>query len=156
MIEHLNLVRLYGYLEHGNEQMILVEYISNGTLREHLDGKSSNNYLYSEGIIVSRVKECISRSQVYMCAVCGKLNSSQLIPVELLSNSMNQKNSINQMRIRNERKFILRVWFFTKEPALSFNLIGWKIFVSCKIRIMRLSFGFTLNAKTPKHFQRQI
>ena len=45
MIEHLNLVRLYGYLEHGDEQMILVEYISNGTLREHLDGKSSNNYL---------------------------------------------------------------------------------------------------------------
>lgn len=43
MIEHLNLVRLYGYLEQGEEQIILVEYVSNGTLREHLDGKSSNN-----------------------------------------------------------------------------------------------------------------
>jgi serine/threonine protein kinase len=45
MIEHLNLVRLYGYLEQGDEQIILVEYVSNGTLRDHLDGKSSNCYL---------------------------------------------------------------------------------------------------------------
>lgn len=40
-IEHLNLVRLYGYLEHGDERLIVVEYVGNGTLREHLDGKSS-------------------------------------------------------------------------------------------------------------------
>jgi len=39
-IEHINLVRWYGYLEHGHEKIIVVEYISNGTLREHLDGKS--------------------------------------------------------------------------------------------------------------------
>lgn len=39
MIEHLNLVRLYGYLEHEDERIILVEYVGNGTLREHLDGK---------------------------------------------------------------------------------------------------------------------
>lgn len=38
-IEHLNLVRFYGFIEHGDERMILVEYVSNGTLREHLDGK---------------------------------------------------------------------------------------------------------------------
>ncbi|KAJ1431790.1 Serine-threonine/tyrosine-protein kinase, catalytic domain [Sesbania bispinosa] len=37
-IEHLNLVRLYGYLEHGDEKLIVVEYVGNGTLREHLDG----------------------------------------------------------------------------------------------------------------------
>lgn len=42
-IEHLNLVRLFGYLEHGDERIIVVEYVSNGTLREHLDGKSGNN-----------------------------------------------------------------------------------------------------------------
>lgn len=42
MIEHLNLVRLYGYLEHGDERIILVEYVGNGTLREHLDGKLVN------------------------------------------------------------------------------------------------------------------
>ncbi|KAI3461636.1 hypothetical protein Pfo_018299 [Paulownia fortunei] len=37
-IEHLSLVRFYGYLEHGDERLIVVEYVSNGTLREHLDG----------------------------------------------------------------------------------------------------------------------
>ncbi|KAE9594139.1 hypothetical protein Lal_00017066 [Lupinus albus] len=37
-IEHLNLVRLYGYVEHGDEKIIVVEYVNNGTLREHLNG----------------------------------------------------------------------------------------------------------------------
>ncbi|KAG5064076.1 hypothetical protein JHK85_005259 [Glycine max] len=37
-IEHRNLVRLYGYLEHGDEKIIVVEYVGNGNLREHLDG----------------------------------------------------------------------------------------------------------------------
>ncbi|KAK3016488.1 hypothetical protein RJ639_007177 [Escallonia herrerae] len=37
-IEHLNLVRFFGYVEHGDEHIILVEYVANGTLREHLDG----------------------------------------------------------------------------------------------------------------------
>lgn len=41
-IEHLNLVRLLGYIEHGDEMILVVEYVGNGTLREHLDGKSSN------------------------------------------------------------------------------------------------------------------
>lgn len=39
-IEHLNLVKLFGFLEHGDERIIVVEYVGNGTLREHLDGKS--------------------------------------------------------------------------------------------------------------------
>lgn len=38
-IEHLNLVRFYGFIEHGDECLILEEYVANGTLREHLDGK---------------------------------------------------------------------------------------------------------------------
>ncbi|KAJ0954833.1 putative protein kinase RLK-Pelle-RLCK-IV family [Helianthus annuus] len=41
-IEHLNLVRYYGYIEHGDERLILVEYVPNGNLREHLDGKRGN------------------------------------------------------------------------------------------------------------------
>lgn len=44
-IEHQNLVRLLGFLEHGDERIILVEYVGNGTLREHLNGKSSNHQL---------------------------------------------------------------------------------------------------------------
>ncbi|KAK6927059.1 Protein kinase domain [Dillenia turbinata] len=41
-IEHLNLVRLYGYLDKDNEQIIVVEYVGNGTLRDHLDGIRGN------------------------------------------------------------------------------------------------------------------
>ncbi|KAJ4979905.1 hypothetical protein NE237_010685 [Protea cynaroides] len=37
-IEHLNLVRLLGYLEEKEERIIVMEYVSNGTLRQHLDG----------------------------------------------------------------------------------------------------------------------
>eukprot|EP00262_Sarcandra_glabra_P004125 TRINITY_DN1510_c0_g2_i1.p1 TRINITY_DN1510_c0_g2~~TRINITY_DN1510_c0_g2_i1.p1 ORF type:complete len:531 (-),score=79.01 TRINITY_DN1510_c0_g2_i1:540-2132(-) len=38
-IEHRNLVRLLGYVEKGNERIIIIEYVPNGTLREHLDGQ---------------------------------------------------------------------------------------------------------------------
>ncbi|KAJ8556300.1 hypothetical protein K7X08_023058 [Anisodus acutangulus] len=41
-IEHLNLVKLYGYLEHGEERILVVEYVPNGTLREHLDSVNGN------------------------------------------------------------------------------------------------------------------
>ncbi|KAM0892786.1 hypothetical protein ACQ4PT_025547 [Festuca glaucescens] len=37
-VEHLTLVKFLGHLEHGDERLILLEYVSNGTLREHLDG----------------------------------------------------------------------------------------------------------------------
>ncbi|KAL5572904.1 hypothetical protein UlMin_022501 [Ulmus minor] len=37
-VEHLNLVKFYGYLEHEDERIVVVEYVPNGTLREHLDG----------------------------------------------------------------------------------------------------------------------
>ncbi|KAH1130105.1 hypothetical protein J1N35_001483 [Gossypium stocksii] len=37
-VEHLHLVKFCGYLEHGDERIVVVEYVPNGTLREHLDG----------------------------------------------------------------------------------------------------------------------
>ncbi|XP_031483239.1 calmodulin-binding receptor-like cytoplasmic kinase 2 isoform X1 [Nymphaea colorata] len=37
-VEHLNLVRFLGYLEQDEERIIVVEYVPNGTLRDHLDG----------------------------------------------------------------------------------------------------------------------
>ncbi|KAK7856822.1 calmodulin-binding receptor-like cytoplasmic kinase 2, partial [Quercus suber] len=37
MVEHLNLVKFYGYLEQGDEKIVVLEYVPNGTLREHLD-----------------------------------------------------------------------------------------------------------------------
>nr|GLL25399.1 calmodulin-binding receptor-like cytoplasmic kinase 2 [Ipomoea trifida] len=41
-VEHLNLVKFYGFLEHGEERIVVVEYVSNGTLREHLDCINGN------------------------------------------------------------------------------------------------------------------
>lgn len=37
-IDHKNLVQLLGYINDANEQLIITEYVPNGTLREHLDG----------------------------------------------------------------------------------------------------------------------
>ncbi|XP_039774938.1 calmodulin-binding receptor-like cytoplasmic kinase 3 isoform X2 [Panicum virgatum] len=36
---YLNLVQLLGYIDKANERLIITEYVSNGTLREHLDGQ---------------------------------------------------------------------------------------------------------------------
>ncbi|XP_062156178.1 calmodulin-binding receptor-like cytoplasmic kinase 2 [Alnus glutinosa] len=41
-VEHLNLVKFYGCLEHGDERIVVVEYVPNGTLREHLDSIHGN------------------------------------------------------------------------------------------------------------------
>ena len=38
-IEHRNLVKLLGFVDKGDERLIVTEYVPNGTLREHLDGK---------------------------------------------------------------------------------------------------------------------
>ncbi|KAK3142147.1 hypothetical protein QOZ80_4BG0342890 [Eleusine coracana subsp. coracana] len=37
-IEHRSLVKLLGYIDKGNERILITEHVSNGTLREHLDG----------------------------------------------------------------------------------------------------------------------
>ncbi|XP_072968513.1 calmodulin-binding receptor-like cytoplasmic kinase 2 [Typha angustifolia] len=42
-VEHLNLVRFLGYLECDDERLIVVEYVGNGTLREHLDGSRGDS-----------------------------------------------------------------------------------------------------------------
>ncbi|CAA6669964.1 unnamed protein product [Spirodela intermedia] len=36
-IEHRCLVKLLGFIDHGNEKIIITEYVPNSTLREHLD-----------------------------------------------------------------------------------------------------------------------
>ncbi|PKA48444.1 Calmodulin-binding receptor-like cytoplasmic kinase 2 [Apostasia shenzhenica] len=36
-VEHLNLVRFMGFLEYEDERILVVEYVCNGNLREHLD-----------------------------------------------------------------------------------------------------------------------
>lgn len=39
-IDHHNLVKLLGFIDKGEECLIITEYVPNGTLRAHLDGKT--------------------------------------------------------------------------------------------------------------------
>ena len=52
-MEHLNLVKFYGYLEHEEERIIVVEYVPNGTLREHLDCKLVLSYSVCPSFAIS-------------------------------------------------------------------------------------------------------
>lgn len=52
-MEHLNLVRFYGFLELRDERIIVTEYVSNGTLREHLDGKNGTELEVTERLSIA-------------------------------------------------------------------------------------------------------
>ncbi|XP_008801917.1 calmodulin-binding receptor-like cytoplasmic kinase 3 isoform X2 [Phoenix dactylifera] len=52
-IEHRNLVKLLGYTDNGNERIIITEYVSNGTLREHLDGKGGRILDFSQRLEIA-------------------------------------------------------------------------------------------------------
>jgi len=43
--DHRNLVKLLGYIDKGNERLLITEFVPNGNLREHLDGKTMHCYL---------------------------------------------------------------------------------------------------------------
>nr|GEZ38516.1 calmodulin-binding receptor-like cytoplasmic kinase 3 [Tanacetum cinerariifolium] len=53
-IDHRNLVKLLGYVDKGNERLIITEYVPNGTLRAHLDGVHGNLLDFSQ-----RLEICI-------------------------------------------------------------------------------------------------
>ncbi|KAG1327893.1 calmodulin-binding receptor-like cytoplasmic kinase 3 [Cocos nucifera] len=52
-IEHRNLVKLLGYTDKGNERIIITEYVSNGTLREHLNGKGGKILDFSQRLEIA-------------------------------------------------------------------------------------------------------
>ncbi|KAM0020630.1 putative protein kinase RLK-Pelle-RLCK-IV family [Helianthus debilis subsp. tardiflorus] len=52
-IEHRNLVKLLGYVDKGNERLIIAEYVPNGTLREHLDGVHGSCLDFSQRLEIS-------------------------------------------------------------------------------------------------------
>ncbi|XP_051226658.1 calmodulin-binding receptor-like cytoplasmic kinase 2 isoform X2 [Lolium perenne] len=52
-VEHLTLVKFLGHLEHEEERLILLEYVSNGTLREHLDGSRGEPLEFSQRLNIA-------------------------------------------------------------------------------------------------------
>jgi len=66
-IEHLNLVSFHGYLEFGGEQLIIVEYVPNGNLREHLDCKNVVVLSFSSAVIVQWLVLTVSYMRLALC-----------------------------------------------------------------------------------------
>ncbi|KAH7688498.1 Non-specific serine/threonine protein kinase protein [Dioscorea alata] len=52
-IEHRSLVRLLGYHDQENEYLIFTEYVPNGTLREHLDGRRGKILNFSQRLEIA-------------------------------------------------------------------------------------------------------
>ncbi|XP_024980441.1 calmodulin-binding receptor-like cytoplasmic kinase 3 isoform X1 [Cynara cardunculus var. scolymus] len=52
-IEHRNLVKLLGYVDKGNERLIITEFVPNGTLRDHLDGIHGGCLDFSQRLEIS-------------------------------------------------------------------------------------------------------
>ncbi|KAM3335817.1 hypothetical protein ACQJBY_030001 [Aegilops geniculata] len=46
MIQHINLVRLFGYCAEGSKRLLVYEYMENGSLNSHLFSKSSLNLIW--------------------------------------------------------------------------------------------------------------
>jgi serine/threonine protein kinase len=44
-IDHLNLVKMIGYMNEHDERILVVEYVPNGNLRQHLDGVNYSPFL---------------------------------------------------------------------------------------------------------------
>ncbi|KAL9260038.1 Calmodulin-binding receptor-like cytoplasmic kinase 3-like protein, partial [Drosera capensis] len=52
-IDHQNLVKLLGYVDKGNERLIITEYVPNGTLRQHLDGERGKTLDFNQRLQVA-------------------------------------------------------------------------------------------------------
>ncbi|KAK4753925.1 hypothetical protein SAY87_002029 [Trapa incisa] len=52
-IDHQNLVKLLGFLDKGDERLIITEYVPNGTLRSHLDGNHYPILNFSQRIAIA-------------------------------------------------------------------------------------------------------
>ncbi|CAM9004134.1 unnamed protein product [Rhodiola kirilowii] len=52
-IDHRNLVRLIGYVDQGDERLIIMEYVPNATLRDHLDGRRGKVLDFSQRLEIA-------------------------------------------------------------------------------------------------------
>ncbi|KAF2318107.1 hypothetical protein GH714_041453 [Hevea brasiliensis] len=52
-IDHRNLVKLLGFVDQGNERLIITEYVPNGSLRVHLDGQRGKILDFNQRLEIS-------------------------------------------------------------------------------------------------------
>ncbi|OVA00223.1 Protein kinase domain [Macleaya cordata] len=86
-VEHLNLVRLYGYLEQDDERIVVVEYVPNGNLSEHLHGLNGNVLDFATRLdIAIDVAHAITYLHMYTDhpIICGDIKSSNILLTENL------------------------------------------------------------------------
>jgi serine/threonine protein kinase len=76
-VDHLNLVKLIGYMEENSERILVVEYVPNGNLREHLDG-TLPTYIRSYGGVLDMSTRLdiaidVAHALTYLHLYAGKL-----------------------------------------------------------------------------------
>ncbi|PWZ33418.1 putative anion transporter 3, chloroplastic [Zea mays] len=70
-VEHLNLVKFLGYVEYEDERLILVEYVNNGTLRQHLDGSKGEPLEFAQRLnIAIDIVHAIAYLHGYTASLC--------------------------------------------------------------------------------------
>ncbi|KAJ6716009.1 CALMODULIN-BINDING RECEPTOR-LIKE CYTOPLASMIC KINASE 1 [Salix koriyanagi] len=110
-IEHLNLVRFHGYVEQGDERIIVVEYVGNGNLREHLDGKKGSILEIAERLdIAIDVAHAITYLHTY--------TGTSLFSFEVCADLIRSFNISSSM--------INRFWM---DDACSFYLVSVNVFI---------------------------
>ena len=67
MIQHINLVHLFGYCAEGSKRLLVYEYMENGSLNSHLFSKSSIKLIWE---IWYRIALGIARGLAYLHEEC--------------------------------------------------------------------------------------
>ncbi|MBA0710256.1 hypothetical protein Golax_025243 [Gossypium laxum] len=74
-IDHRNLVRLLGYVDKGNERLIITEYVPNGTLRDHLDGQRGKILDFNQRL---EIAIDVAHGLTYLHLYAGKIKLAEL------------------------------------------------------------------------------
>ncbi|XP_024012711.1 calmodulin-binding receptor-like cytoplasmic kinase 1 isoform X1 [Eutrema salsugineum] len=132
-IEHMNLVKLYGFLEHEDERVIVVEYVGNGNLREHLDGKLQE-VLPSSSSFSSQLLEHRQSFQIQNLSVLRILNSGlrgkRLEMAERLEIAIDVAHALTYLHT------------YTDTPIIHRDIKASNILITEKLRAKVADFGF--------------
>ncbi|TVU09192.1 hypothetical protein EJB05_42640, partial [Eragrostis curvula] len=85
-INHWSLVRFLGFIDEGNEFIMVTEYVPNGTLREHLNGDKHVRILDFSQLIIIAIDVAIALTYLHLAAgetiVCYNLKAQNILLTE--------------------------------------------------------------------------